>query len=113
MKKILLAIVASLLLVTVSLAQEKQQKAPEKTKMEQHKKPVVSECCMMKGGKMIHYKNGKETEITKEMEMNGIKVMPDGTCKMKNGKTVKLMEGECCDRHGKVHKDCEKMMKKG
>lgn len=113
MKKLLFIFASALLVTSVSLAQEGKKKEATQQHPSLQKPAMISECCMMKDGKMVHYKDGKETVITKEMEMHGMKIMPDGTCKMKNGKSVKLAEGECCDTKGMVHKDCQKMLKKG
>lgn len=111
MKKLLLIPVLLCFLTSGIMAQDSTMKKPQQKMEKQHQ--MISECCMMKDGKMMHYKDGKETEIMKEMNMGGVKVMPNGTCKMKNGKTVMLKEGECCDRKGVVHKDCNKLLKKG
>lgn len=110
MKKVLFLLASLLFLVVTIHAQEvKKTPAPTQKSEKQHQ---MSECCIMKNGKMVHYVKGKEMAISKEMEFHGMKVMPDGSCKMKNGKTVKLKEGECCDSIGAVHKDCQKLLKK-
>jgi hypothetical protein len=60
-------------------------------------------CCMMKDGKMIYMKDGKEMPLEKEMVMkNGTKCMPDGTCIDKNGKKISMKNGQCCDANGKM-----------
>lgn len=89
-----------------------QQKPLKEKVIQKNEKSSISECCIMKGGKMYHYHNGVEKLIKKETNWKGMKVMPDGTCKMKNGKSMKLKEGECCDEYGKVHSDCSKLLKK-
>jgi hypothetical protein len=111
MKKLALTIAALFFFTTGMIAQVSKPAPAAAKKTEKVKQ--VSECCMMKNGKMVHYKNGKEMPIVKEMTFHGMKVMPDGTCKMKDGKTMKITEGECCDAKGMIHKDCEKMLKKG
>ena len=98
MKKILSVFAALCFLFSTSFA---QQTAPQK---ESNKK---MDCCVMKHGKMVCMKDGKEVPMDHEMTMNGMIVMPDGTCKMKNGKSMKLKEGQCCDSKGKVHSDCK------
>lgn len=75
---------------------------------QQAKSSKKMECCVMKKGKMVCIKNGKEMPMKEEMKMNGMTVMPDGTCKMNNGTTMKLKEGQCCDKTGKIHSDCMK-----
>lgn len=101
---------ASLLLANATMAQEIKKKNSSPVKTEQQR--GLSECCMMKDGKMYHYMDGKESLIEQETTFHGMQVWPDGTCKMKNGKTMKLKEGECCDRKGMVHTDCQEMLKK-
>jgi len=110
MKKILLTITASFLLTTVMTAQVQRPALPVIEKKE-NQQPVL-ECCIMRKGKMIHFKNGKETTIVKETKFHGMKIKPNGTCSMKNGKTIKLKEGECCDAKGVISSDCNKRMKK-
>lgn len=95
MKNTVLVFAALFLFSTLSIAQEK--------KKDTHK----MECCAMKHGKMVCMKDGKEVPMDKEMKMNGMIVMPDGSCKMSNGKVVKLKEGQCCDKDGKIHNDCK------
>lgn len=111
MKKILLAMMATCLMTICVQAQTKKNVKPA-SKDAEYQKEKITECCIMKNGKMYHYNNGKETAITKEMDMNGMKIYPDGTCKMKDGKSMKLKDGECCDTKGMVHKDCHKMIQK-
>lgn len=109
MKKSILSFLAILFMSLSLFAQQKPIKTEVKQKNE---KDTISECCIMKGGKMYHYHHGKEDLVSKEKTWKDMKVMPDGTCKMKNGKTMKLKEGECCDANGKVHQDCAKMLRK-
>lgn len=109
MKKALFSALAALLISAAGICQQ-----PDSKKEVTQKKDTsgITECCRMKGGKMYHYDHGKETAITKEMDWKGMKIMPDGTCKMNNGKTVKMKEGQCCDSKGKLHDDCAKLLKK-
>lgn len=111
MKRMTLTLLVLFVLASAATAQEPKKKAPSPQKTQQEKQ-AISECVMMKGGKMFHYKDGKETAITNETKFHEMKVMPDGTCKMKNGKSMKLKEGECCDTTAAIHKDCQKMMMK-
>jgi hypothetical protein len=101
---LLLSFICLLALATV-FSQEKTSKNKISQKTE---KREVADYCIMKGGKMYHYHNGKEELITKEKKWESMKVMPDGTCIMKDGKTIKLKEGQCCDEMGKIHDDCIK-----
>ncbi len=69
------------------------------------KKVMMKDCCMMKGGKMMHVKNGKVTAMHKAMTMkNGTKCMTNGECVMKNGTKMKMKEGECMDMNGRMAK---------
>lgn len=60
---------------------------------------------MMKDGKMEMTKNGKTMLMDKDMTMsNGTEVMTDGMCKMKDGKTMTMKEGDMMDMNGKMSK---------
>jgi hypothetical protein len=109
MKKGLVTVLAVLLISVAGICQQPDSKKEVTQKKENF---GITECCRMKGGKMYHYDHGKEMAITKEMEWKGMKMMPDGTCKMSDGKTVKMKEGQCCDSKGKLHDDCAKLLKK-
>lgn len=61
-------------------------------------------CYLMKGGKMYHVQNGKETLMKKEVTLkDGIVIMTNGDYKMKNGKKEMLKEGECINENGKIN----------
>jgi hypothetical protein len=105
MKKLLFLSIIFLMALTTTFSQEKTSKNKASHMTEKKEK---ADYCIMKGGKMYHYHNGKEELITKEKKWETMKVMPDGTCMMKDGKSVKLKEGQCCDEMGKVHDDCIK-----
>ncbi len=109
MKKLIVAFYLILAAAAPAFAQKPPQ---EKKTTIQPETIKISECCIMKGGKMYHYMNGKDMLVVKDMDMNGMKVSADGSCTMKNGKTMKLKEGECCDNAGNIHKDCAKLLKK-
>ena len=79
------------------------QQTKEQTQVKSTQQKKSMDCCLMKNGKIYELKNGKETLIEKEMTLkNGTVVSPDGTCKMKEGKTMKMKEGQCCDMNGKI-----------
>ena len=65
----------------------------------------------MKDGKMTTMVDGKDVVMDKEVTMkNGMKCMPDGTCIDKDGKKIKMKNGQCYDMNGNVctvasHKD--------
>lgn len=104
MKKLLI-LVSVLTIGTISSAQDssmmkKHNHAMMKHKMMNHK---MSDCVMMKDGKMMMMKNGKTMMMDKDMTMsNGTMVMPDGNVKMKNGKTMMMKDGECMYMNGKM-----------
>jgi hypothetical protein len=97
MKNFILVLSVLFFLGTISYSQENVIRK-ENSKM--------MECCAMKKGKMVCIKDGKEVPMAHEMQMNGMTVMPDGRCKMKDGKMMKLKEGQCCDKKGQIHSDC-------
>jgi len=105
MKKVLIILVA-MVFATVSV--NAQVTKPEQKKATFHKNMT---CYMMKDGKMYHSMGGKETLMEKEMTLkNGEKVMPDGVCKMKDGKQIQLKNHECIDEMGKIHRNYHKKM---
>lgn len=57
----------------------------------------------MENGKIMMIVDGKTVVMDKEMTTkNGTIVMMDGTVKMKDGKTMKMKEGDCMDMSGKM-----------
>lgn len=68
-----------------------------------HEMMMQKDHLMMKGGKMIMVKNGKDAIMDKDMTLsNGTKVRKDGTVEMKNGKNLHLQEGEMMDMDGEM-----------
>ena len=71
---------------------------------------MMKDCCMMKDGKMMHMKDGKEMPMAKNMTMkNGTKCMTNGECVMKDGKKMQMKDGQCMDMGGKMD-NCSMMM---
>lgn len=99
-------------LLFISFSLVAQQKPVKSVVVQKNVKSSISECCIKKGGRMYHYHDGVEKLITKEFYWEGMKVFSGGTCIMKNGRTMKLKEGECCDKYGTVHTDCSKLLVK-
>ena len=93
-------------------AQKIVQKKQEIKQIKEQPRQMIAECIIKRGNKLYHFKNGKEQLVRKEIDFYEIKVMPDGSCKMKNGKIVKLNDGDCCDQKGEIHKDCDKILKR-
>ena len=107
MKKLFVFICASILSVGIASAQENNAKAvpskPTAKKEAMSSKCDMKNCCMMKAGKMMCIMDGKEMAMEKEMTMkNGMKCMPDGTCMGKDGKKMKMKDGQCCDMSGNM-----------
>ena len=68
-----------------------------------HQEKKMKDGVMMKDGKMWVTQEGKTTAMDKEMTLkNGTKVMPDGSYVTKDGKKMKLANGESIDKEGKV-----------
>lgn len=98
------------LIAFASVSANAQEMKPDQKKM-QHQK--VAECYVMKDGKMYHAMAGKEMLMEKEVTLkNGEKIMPDGMCKMKDGKEMMLKNDECIDVMGRHHKSHLKHEKK-
>ena len=54
-----------------------------------------------KDGKVVVYKNGEWVVVDKEIKLsNGVVVLPNGTVKGKDGKTIELEEGVHVDKTG-------------
>lgn len=77
-------------------------------------KDDMKNCMMMKDGKMMQSMDGKTMMMEKTVTLaNGTMVMTDGMVKMKDGKSMKLKEGECIDENGMITKmKMEKKMMK-
>ena len=81
--------------------------AQTKTKDNSHK---MSDCCMMKDGKMMVMKDGKTMAMNKSMTMkNGTSCMTNGECMMKDGSKMTMKNGDCMDMNGKMCNDKMKM----
>ncbi|MFZ6024020.1 MAG: DUF6799 domain-containing protein [Bacteroidota bacterium] len=97
MKKILLAVMSTILLTTVTVAQQEQG-----TNKNQQTATVNDEHLTMKNGKMYHSMNGKEMMMQNQMTMhNGTVMHPDGSYQLKNGKQRQLQNGHCMDMNGR------------
>ncbi|GAC1425587.1 MAG: hypothetical protein NVS9B7_07340 [Flavisolibacter sp.] len=106
MKKLFLA--TSAIIISFGLfAQDKMDdmkmsQTHKKTSMHKH---MMKDCVMMKDGEMMMMKDGKMSKMEEDMTMsNGMVCMKNGTCKMKNGKTMVMKNGEKCDMDGKMSK---------
>ncbi len=76
----------------------------------QTKSPAAGSCCVMNGGKMMVMENGTCKPLDHKMTMkNGTTCSPDGQCIKRNGKKVKMKEGQCMNMKGKV-KSCNMKM---
>ncbi len=74
------------------------------------KPAMAKEYCMMKGGKMMHMKDGKMMAMSSDMTMkNGTKCMTNGECIMMNGAKMKMKEGECMDMKGHMAKSLKEL----
>ena len=56
---------------------------------------------VMKDGRLVVYKNGKQSDMKEDVLLgNGTVVTMDGTVKTKEGKTIRLNNGESIDANG-------------
>lgn len=103
MKKLMI-LMTTLFLSAGVFAQEKMDDKMKMDKKEQGM-DMKKDHVMMMGGKMKMVKNGKEAPMEKEMTMgNGTVVMADGMCKMKDGTTMTMKNGDMMDMDGKMGK---------
>jgi len=104
MKKLIASLailtVAVLTLGSVVFAQDKMDP----------KMDIKKDHCMMMHGKMHMMKGGKTTQMDKPMTLsNGTECSPDGTCKMKDGTTIKMKNGDMIDMDGNMMKKRKKV----
>jgi hypothetical protein len=104
-KKMITTVLASMLMLVVCFT------ATNVFAQTKSKSTTMKDCCMMKDGKMMCMKDGKEMPMEKDMTMkNGTKCMTTGECMMKDGKKMQMKEGDCMDMYGKMDK-CSMMNK--
>src|SRR5678810_532641 len=99
MKKIICLFFASTLCLAVFSQEQKTEKMDKMGK----KDHAMKDCVMMKDGKVMVMKGGKNMSLEQDMTLsNGTTVMPDGTVKMKDGTTKMLKEDEYLSMDGKM-----------
>ena len=107
MKKMLL-VSMSLIMLTGTLVAQSQQ-AEQKT---QQNAVVKKEHVVMKDGKMVHNMDGKEMQMQNDMQLkNGTTIHPDGTYQLKNGKQLRLRDGQCMDMNGRKYNSQGRMQR--
>ena len=81
-----------------------QNKNKNTSNQYQKKDSASNDCTVrMENGKMMMVVDGKTVVMDKQMTTkNGAIVMMDGTVKRKDGKTVKMKNGECMDMSDKI-----------
>ena len=66
----------------------------------------IKDCYMKKDGKMVQYTNGIPTKMKKTVTLeNGTKIKRNGKCIMPDKTKVRMEEGNCIDKAGKIG-DC-------
>lgn len=105
MKRIIITGVAAIMLSAAAHAQDtpvkKMNQQPPVASSPNMKNGQEPDNIMMKEGRMIVLRNGKESDMKEDAVLgNGTVVMMDGTIKTKDGKMVKLNNGESIDRNG-------------
>lgn len=99
MKKIMIAVFVLLVGSYGAHAQDNTKKSDTS----HHHMMTMKDCVMMKDGKMMVIKGGKNMEMTQDMTLSdGTTVMKDGNIKMKDGKTTSLKNGDCIYMDGKI-----------
>lgn len=101
MKKILVLFIATSLSYG-AFAQATSNKNQDKM-MTESKDMMNKNFVMMKDDKMMVCKNGETMPMTKEIKLkNSTTVMPDGSVKTKEGKTIQMKNGEAMDMKGNM-----------
>ncbi|MEO9964146.1 MAG: DUF6799 domain-containing protein [Reichenbachiella sp.] len=104
MKKMVLVIIGLFLGIGALIAQDQQQ-ARKRIHQQDH--------ILYQDGKMMQMKAGVTTQMQESYTFqNGTIVNPDGTYRLKNGKTKKLRNGECINNDGVRFRSQQKMMNK-
>lgn len=105
MKK-LLFVSMSLIMLTGSILAQSQQ---AEQKIQQN---VVgkNDHFLMEDGKMLHMIDGKGMQMQNNMTLkNGTMINPDGSYHLKNGKQLRLRDGQCMDMNGSKYRS-ERML---
>ena len=97
MKKLLFVPMSVIILIGTAMFAQAQQ---VETKTQQE--TVKNEHLVMKDGKMLHNRDGKEMQMQNQMTLhNGTVMHSDGSYQLKNGKQRQLRNGHCMDMNGK------------
>ena len=108
MKKMLLVSMSLIMLTGTVVAQSQQ--VEQKTNQNA---VVKNEHLVMKDGKMLHNMDGKEIQMQNDMTLkNGTMIKPDGSYHLKNGKQLRLRNGQCMDMNGRKYMSQEMMQRK-
>ena len=95
------ALLAAVLLFAAPLAHA--QNGGKMASGKKHAGAMAADCCMMQDGKMMMMQDGKMMPMAQNMTMSdGTVCMTDGTCKMKDGKTMTMKNGQCVMMDGKM-----------
>ena len=66
----------------------------------------IKDCYMKKDGKMVQYTDGKPMRLKKTVILeNGTKIKRNGVCIMPDKTKIRMEEGNCIDKAGKMG-DC-------
>jgi uncharacterized protein with beta-barrel porin domain len=110
MKTLSLLIVAFALSFSVSAQTTKKDSTHAKTHSEYHH--ANHEMYVLKDGKLMEWKNGKESAVMQEVTLpNGTTITTDGKVTWKDGKSQTLTNGQMVEMNGKI-RDKKGMMKK-
>lgn len=86
-----------------------QQTQDENARYQQNKDCIV----MMQNGEVKQMKEGRAVAMEKQITLeNGAVVKTDGMVTLNDGRTVRIKEGECVDKSGKVSPMKDAKMKK-
>ena len=100
MKKMILVSMSIIMLTGTIVAQSQQ----EEQKMQQNA-VTKNEHLIMKDGKMMHNMDGKEMQMQSDMTLkNGSMIKPDGSYQLKNGKQLRLRDGQCMNMNGRKYR---------
>jgi hypothetical protein len=109
MKKTIKILSAILLFSFLSVVTFGQNTNTGKVRDKDYKDSEIVEKVKMKDGKMMMKVDKDWVTMDRDMTMGGTTVKTDGTVKLSDGGTIKLMEGDCVDENGKIFDKNKKM----
>jgi hypothetical protein len=102
MKNLMIILVITFFSITNSFSQQPISDLPTLAQTLDQGKMNKKDCVMMVNGKMLMMVNGKTMDITGDVTLkDGTVIQKNGTCKMPDGSTKAMKNGDSVDMDGK------------